>query len=92
MYAIRSYYDDVGVFRADPELVELIGRRALGVEPHGPCLGLAELRPAGGGQQRDRDPVGHATLQPPDEVDPRGDIAPLVAPPHLQGAPLVLEP
>ena len=79
---------DVGVVDVDPELVEAVRRRQRGIEPHGARLRLAELRAVGFDDQRNHRTVGALPGHPADQVDPGGDVPPLVAPAQLHGAPL----
>ena len=79
----------VGVVDVEPELIEGIGRRALGVEPYVAALRLAEFTPVGLGDQRADEAEGFAPILAADELRPRGDIAPLVRAAHLQAAAVV---
>ena len=61
-------------------------------EPHRVAGRLAELLPVAAQQQRPRQPVGGAAGRPADQVDPGGDVAPLIGAAHLQlDAVLVVE-
>ena len=71
-----------------PELVELVGRGALGVEPHVAALGLAKLGAVGLGDQGAGDGIGLAAVHAAYELGAGGDVAPLVAAAHLQLAAL----
>ncbi|RPK41748.1 hypothetical protein EES40_20220 [Streptomyces sp. ADI93-02] len=78
---------DVPVVHIQPELVERVRRRHLRVEPDGAALGLAELGAVGLHHQRRRQRVDvGARLQAVDQVDPRREVAPLVAAALLEGA------
>src|SRR2546428_759246 len=83
--------DDVGVASVEPELVHLVGRGLRGVEPHGPALGLPELRPIRFLDQRQRQAERGRALHPADEVRPGGDITPLVAAADLHRAAVLPE-
>jgi hypothetical protein len=73
----------VAVVGVDPELVELVRAGALRVEPHVAALALAELGPRGRGDQGEDHPVRLCALPPADQLDPGGDVPPLVAAAHL---------
>ena len=77
---------DIGA--VEPELVELVWRCALGVEPHVSALGLAELGAVGLGDERAGEGVGLATFYAADELGAGGNVAPLVGTAHLQLAAL----
>ena len=63
----------------EPELIELVGRRALGVEPYVAVLGLAELLAVGLGNERAGQREGViGTLETADKLRAGGDVAPLV--------------
>ena len=80
----------LSVLAIEPELVEGIRRRSLGIEPdRGPRRGLAEFRPARVEQQRIAQAVspvtiGRLALDPPDQLQAGRDVAPLVGAAHLE--------
>ena len=78
----------VPVVGVDPELVELVRTGARGIEPDVAGLALPELGAGGRGDEREDQPVRLAALPPADQLDPRGDVAPLVAAAHLELAAL----
>src|SRR5260221_12076761 len=75
---------DVAVVAVEPVLVEAVRAGLRGIEPDVLTLALAELTAVGGGEERTDQPVGRRALPAGDELDPGGDVAPLVAAPHLQ--------
>jgi len=79
----------IGIGRVEPVLVEAEGRRAPGVEPHRPGLGLAELDAGRGGDQRHGEGVGFAVSYLADQLCAGGDVAPLVAAAHLERAAVI---
>src|SRR5579875_3603132 len=81
---------DDGVLGLQEELVEAVGAGEGGVEPHGPRRRLAELRAVGLEHEGGRQAVHRLAGAPADELDPCRDVAPLVAPPHLELAAVVL--
>ena len=83
-------FGSVGVAHVKPELVELVGRSTLWVEPHIATLGLAKLTTIGLGNEWAGDGIGFATVDATDELGACSDVAPLVATAHLQAASLVL--
>src|SRR2546428_653182 len=76
----------VPVVRVEPELEKLVDRRASGIEPDRATLRLPELRTRRRGEERRDEPVRLAPLHPADQVDSGGDVPPLIAPTHLDGA------
>ncbi len=80
---------DVAVVHVDPVLVERVRRRARRVQPDGvAALALAELRARRRQEQLVGDPVrralvGLAARRPPDQLEARGDVPPLVRAAHL---------
>ena len=74
------------VAHVEPELVELIGRGALRVEPHVALLGLAELLAVGLCDERAGEgiSVGFCAELAADEFRASCDVAPLVGTAHLQ--------
>ena len=58
----------------DPELVELVGGGAPGVEPDGSRLGLAEFAAGGPGDQGVGQAMGLLSGAAPDEVGTGGDV------------------
>ena len=81
----------VGVAHVEPELVELVGGGALGVEPYVAALGLAELAAVGLGDQRAGEGESVVTSgDAADKLGTGGDVAPLVGAAELQVAVLVL--
>ena len=81
---------DVVVLGVAPVLPEVIGRDALGVQPHGAGHGLAHLRARRGGDQRRRHGEQVGPRHAPAEIDAHDDVAPLVRAAHLQDAVLAL--
>ena len=81
----------VGVGYVQPELVELVGRRAVGVEPYVAPLGLAEFRAVGLGDERAGNGVGVVLAEhAADQLCAGGDVAPLVGAAQLKAASLLL--
>ena len=78
----------VPVVGVHPVLVEAVGTRDLRVEVHRPRFRLPELRAARRRHQRQRQRVRLVPVHRPDQLDPRGDVPPLVAAADLQRAPL----
>src|ERR1019366_2840148 len=74
------------VLAPEEELVELVGTGPLGVEPHRAGLGLAELGAVGLEHQRRGQPPGLLAAYLSDQLDPPGDVPPLVAPSQLEPA------
>ena len=76
------------IAHVEPELVELIGRGALRVEPHVALLGLAELLAVGLCDERAGEgvSVGIGAKLAADEFRASCDVAPLVGTAHLQAA------
>ena len=85
----------VAVGGVAPELVELVGRRALGREPDVALLGFAELAAVGLGHEGEGQAGERGVLEPAAELDAHDDVAPLVLATELQraafGAPQVQE-
>ena len=84
-------FRSVVVAYVEPELVELVGGGALGVEPDVAALGLAELAAVGLGDQRACE--GESVVTSGDaayQLCAGGDVAPLVRAAKLQVAALVL--
>ena len=81
---------DVAVVGIEPELVEVVGAGALGVEPDVAGLALAELGARGGRDERKDQAVHLPALALAHQLSARGDVAPLVAAAHLQLAALGL--
>ena len=77
---------DGGVFRVDPELVELVGRRLGRIEPHCAVLGLAEFHARRGEKERVRAAEGLDAFLLADEFDARDDVSLLVVAAHLEAA------
>ena len=77
-------FADVGVFGADPVLIELVRARALRRQPDGAGFGLAHLGAVGFGEQRRREPCSCAPTHAPAEIDAGRDVAPLIAAADLQ--------
>jgi hypothetical protein len=75
-----------GVLGVQPELVEGVRAHQLRVEPQGPGLGLAVLRPVGLGDQWRGQRVHLGTLARRISSDAGGDVAPLVTAAALQPA------
>jgi len=80
----------VRVGQVDPVLVESVGTGPAGIEPQRARLGLAHLRAVALGQERAGDAVELGAAHAPGEVDARRDVAPLVAPAHLDLAAVLL--
>jgi hypothetical protein len=76
----------VGVGLVNPELVELVGGGALGVEPDVAALRLAELGAVALGDEGEREAEGVLPAQTAGEVHARDDIAPLIAAADLEAA------
>ena len=74
------------VVEIDPILIEAVGACAAGIEPDRTGGGLPHLRAVGLRQQRAGDAVKLPTPQPTRELDPGGDVAPLVAAAELHAA------
>src|SRR5207237_6663392 len=81
----------VPVVRVDPELVEPVRRRECRVEPDRSGFALAELGSRSSRDERSDEPVRVAAVDAPDQVDARGNVAPLIAPAHLDAAMLGAE-
>src|SRR6185436_19098884 len=81
----------VAIVASQPELVELVRRSALGVEPDVPGLALSELAAATGGEQGKDQTMGGLLVPPRDQLDAGGDVPPLVAAAHLELAALGVE-
>src|SRR4051794_16990800 len=60
----------VAIIGVEPELVELVRRREIRIQPDRPCLGLAELRPGCGRDQRHDDAVRFAAAYASNQVHP----------------------
>ena len=88
---LASQAHHVGVVGLQPELVEGVGAEHLGVEPHGPALGLAELGAVGLGDQRVGHDVDRGALDLVDEVHAAHEVAPLVVAADLEGAAVAAE-
>ena len=80
----------VPVVRVHPELIELVRRRALRVEPHRSCFRLAELRARRREQEGLRQAEGLAAARLSDVLRPRQQVPLLVVSPHLQLAAVVI--
>ena len=80
----------VGVVGVDPELEVIVGRSPVGVQPDRSGGGLTHLGPGGGGYQGEGQAVELLPAQAAVEVDPGGDVAPLIVAAHLQPAAVVL--
>ena len=85
-------YVTLGIFVAyvQPELVELVGGRLLGVEPDIAFLGLAELGAVGLADKRAGQCESLAAVHTADKFGAGGYIAPLVAAAKLENTVLVL--
>ena len=81
---------DVAVIDVDPVLVPVVGAGLGRVEPDRARRGLAHLLAVGCGDEGDRHRVGVPLGHAPDQVDARGDVAPLVGAPDLDEAVLRL--
>ena len=77
---------DVGVLRVPPELPIVVGAEQVLVEPHRTLRRLAHLRAVGGGDQRAGDAEELGAIDPPGQLDPVDDVAPLVGSADLQPA------
>ncbi len=86
---VLEVWHHISIGRVEPVLVEAEGRRAPGVEPHRPGLGLAELDAGRGGDQRHGESVGFAVGHFADQLGAGGDVAPLIAAAHLERAAVV---
>src|SRR4051812_31756701 len=73
----------IDVVDVEPVLEERVGAGQFGIEPDRRPLRLADLLAVRRGDQRRGQGVGGGAVGPPDEVDARGDVAPLVRPPAL---------
>ena len=82
---------DITIVGSQEVLVELVGQRALGGEPHRTLGGLAELGAVGAGHERHRESVDVRMVATPDHVDPGRDVAPLVGSAHLEFTPVTGE-
>src|SRR5438552_16881963 len=83
---------DVGVVGVHPELVQLVRRRERGLEPERARLALAELGAGRRGDEWGDQAVRFSPpFHPPDEIDAGGDVPPLIAAAHLDGAALAPE-
>src|SRR4051812_43802051 len=76
---------DVSVVCVDPELIELVRGCLFCVEPDSARFGLAEFRSRGRRYQWERDAMRFGPRGPPNQLDARGNVAPLVAAAHLEG-------
>src|ERR1700722_4625219 len=75
---------DIG--HVEPELVERVRRHQIGAEPDRAALGLAVFGAVRLGDQRNGQGVHGRALDPPDQVHPADQVAPLVAAAQLQDA------
>ncbi len=75
---------DVGVGRAQPELVEGVGRALVRVQPDRVAFALAELGAIAIGDQGHGQAEDLLLVHPSDQVDAGGDVAPLVGAADLQ--------
>ncbi len=75
---------DIGA--VEPELVELVGRSLLGVEPDVAALGLAELGAVGLSDEGAGECVSLATFHTTDKLGAGCNVAPLVGTSHLEAA------
>ena len=76
----------VAVVGVEPELAERVRAGQRRIEPHGAGFCLAELRAVGLRDQRGSQGMDGLLLDATDEVDARGEVAPLVGAAGLQGA------
>src|SRR5690606_17159503 len=74
----------VAVVRIDPELKELVRRRANGIQVNGAGFGLSEFCACGSGDERCRDHLGVGTVHAPHELHSGSHVAPLVATTYLE--------
>src|SRR5690606_40412721 len=77
---------DVGVLGLHEKLIEAIDAGSPGIEVHGAARGLAVLRPIRPGEQWEREAPHCLPELTPAQLDPRGDVPPLVARAYLQFA------
>src|SRR5699024_9395581 len=84
-------FADFGVFGVHPELIKRIRARHIGVQPHRPALGFAELRSVSASDQRGYCGIDPLPLDTPDEFGAGGDIAPLSGGTQLEAAPVSTE-
>ncbi len=82
--------DDFGIFRVDEELVHLIRRSLVDIEPDGLAIGLAEFLSVSFGQKRHRKTIGFLAQFLADQFNAGRDIAPLVLTCDLHDAVAVL--
>ena len=82
---------DVAVVDVVPELVEFVRRGERRIEVDRARLRLSELRARGHGHEWRHESVRFPAFHPANEIDPRGDVAPLVTASHLDGAAPVAE-
>src|SRR2546430_17319038 len=75
---------DIAIVRVDPKLIELERRRALRVEPDRARLSLAEFRARCRREKLEGEGMCLGADRAANELDPRGDVAPLIAAAHLQ--------
>ena len=80
----------VRVRYVEPELVELIWRRALRIQPDVSLLSLSELSSVSLCDQRAGECESLLAEDTADELGTCGDVSPLVCSTHLQGTSLVL--
>ena len=81
---VAEVASDVRVVGREPELIERVRRRARRVEPDGARFRLAELRARRRRDERHRQRVRLGAIHAADQLDPRRDVAPLIAPAELQ--------
>src|ERR1041385_1324414 len=82
---------DFGVFGANPILIELIRAGLRWVQPYGIARGLAEFLARARCEKRKRYAEGFTRASFANQLDSRGDVAPLVAAATLNRAGVVIE-
>src|SRR5690606_25953304 len=74
----------------EPELVKLIGGSTLGVQPHIAAFGFPEFGAIGLGDEPGGNGECFTASDPPDQLGPRNNLAPLIGAAHLDQAVSVL--
>ncbi len=82
---------DIAVLGIAPKLPVVIGRKAVGIEPHGAARGLAHFRARGRGDQRRGQAEQLRVAHAPSQFHALHDVAPLIAAAHLQRAAVAFE-
>src|SRR3954462_12741613 len=75
---------DITIVDVDPELVELIRRRALGIEPHASRFCLSEFRSRCVRNEREGERMRFTTVRPPNQLESCSNVSPLITAAALQ--------